>query len=204
MDKLSEIVLAVKVSELAPDGNMFQGYQTPPDETILKKIYSNSIAISRRDCEDKPKFKHLIPYTMITSEDNQIFVVKRTSKQTEARLHNLHSVGIGGHVGPQRYSTVKDAIHAGMLRELKEEVTGMDYIGESFEFTPRLVGLLNDDSNSVGAVHLGLVYELLVDPDRIHSINVKEVENMTGTWMPYEDALKIEGYESWSALILEV
>jgi len=201
---MDEIVFAVKVSELAPDGNMFQGYQVPADPTILRKIYSNNIAMSRRDCENNPKFKHLIPYTMITSEDNQIFVVKRTANQTETRLHNLYSIGIGGHVGPQRLMTSKDAIHAGMLRELKEEITGVEYVGESLDFTPKLIGLLNDDSNEVGSVHLGLVYELLVDPDRIHSINVKEIENMTGTWMHYDEALQIKDYESWSALILGV
>jgi predicted NUDIX family phosphoesterase len=101
-----------------------------------------------------------------------------------------------------RYVTVKDSIHVGMLRELQEELTGMDAIGTSFDFLPKLVGILSDNSNSVGAVHLGLVYELLVDPDRMESINIKETENMTGVWMPYDDALKVENYESWSALVL--
>ena len=200
MNKLSEIVWAVEVSTF--EGKLFEGYQVPPDPTVLNKIYNNSVAMSRRDCEENPEFKHIIPYVVLTSETNDIFVTRRTSNQTEGRLHGKASIGVGGHVGPMRYVTVKDSIHVGMLRDLQEELTGMDAIGTSFDFLPKLVGILSDNSNSVGAVHLGLVYELLVDPDRMESINIKETENMTGVWMPYDDALKVENYESWSALVL--
>lgn len=202
MDKMEEIVWAVKVNELSPDDTLFEGYQVPPDPTILDKIYNNCVAMSRRDCENNPEFKHVIPYVMITSEDNQIFVMRRTTSQTEGRLHGKASIGVGGHVGPGRYVTIKDSIHTGMLRELQEEVTGMDEVGTSFDFLPSLMGFVNDDSNSVGQVHLGMVFELLVDPDRIPTIDVKETENMIGSWFSFKEALEVENYESWSALIL--
>jgi predicted NUDIX family phosphoesterase len=160
--------------------------------------------LSRRDCENDPTHKHLIPYVIITSELNDIFVVRRTEKQSEKRLHNKCSVGIGGHVGPRnRLHNIKEEIYVGMLRELKEELTGMDNVGESFDFTSRLIGFVNDDSNDVGSVHFGLVYELLVDPNRMHSIQVKETENMVGEWMNFHDALKVPNYETWSEMILK-
>jgi predicted NUDIX family phosphoesterase len=202
MSKLDEIVWAIRVSELTPDNTFFEGYQRPPDPTILNKIYNNCMPISRRNCENDPKLKHIIPYCTITSKTNHIFVTKRTNNQTEARLHGKASIGIGGHVGPCSNMGIKDSVHVGMLRELQEEVTGMDEVGASFNFMPRLVGLLNYNGDSVGQVHLGLVYELLVDPDRMQSVNVKETENMTGQWMPYKDASNIKNYETWSSLIL--
>jgi len=203
MNKLSEVVFAIKVSELSPNKSLFNGYQTPADPEILERIYHNNVLMSRRECENDPEFKHIIPYCMITSEDNQIFVVNRTTNQTEARLHNLYSIGIGGHVGPSRFLSPKESIQNGMLRELREELIGMDCVGESFDFMPHLIGFVNDNTNSVGAVHFGFVYELLVDPDRIPTIKVKETDNMVGEWMPIEEAVKIENYESWSSLILK-
>lgn len=203
MDKFDEIVFAIKVSDLSPHEPIFQGYLKSPNQYILDRIYNKSIPMTRRDCENNPKMKHLIPYIMLTSEDNQIFVTRRMSNQTEARLHDKASIGVGGHVGPVLHMNTKDSIHMGMIRELREEVTGMDLVCTSFDFTPHLMGFVNS-GDEVGKVHFGLVYELLVNPDRKPSIAVKEVENMTGEWMSYEDALKVENYESWSALILGV
>jgi len=204
MGKLDEIVWGIKVEDLFLGGLEFNGYKTPASQVLLYRIYKECISLSRRECEEEPKFKHVIPYCLLTSETNDIFVMQRTSNQTESRLHNKFSVGVGGHVGPERYMTIRDSIYAGMLRELQEEVTGMENVGHPFDFTPKLVGMVNDEENPVGAVHLGLVYELLVDPERMLSISIKETENMTGKWLPYNEALKIEGYESWSALILGV
>jgi predicted NUDIX family phosphoesterase len=202
MDKMNELVFAIKVEDLSPHEPIFQGFLKSPNQYILDRVYSKSVLMTRRECENNPVFKHIIPYTVITSEDNQIFVTRRTDNQTEKRLHDKASIGIGGHVGLVRYMGTKDSIHMGMIRELREEVTGMEVVGDSFDFTPHLMGFINS-SDDVGLVHFGFVYELLVDPDRINSINVKETENMIGEWMFFEDALKVQNYELWSQYILE-
>ena len=202
MDKLAEIVWGIKVEDLFLGSLEFNGYKTPASQVFLYRIYKESIPMSRRDCEEDPKFKHIIPYCMLTSETNQIFVTRRTTNQTEGRLHGKASIGVGGHIGPERFMTIKDSIYVGMLRELQEELIGMELVGHAFDFMPRLVGVVNDDSNPVGAVHFGLVYEVLIDPERMDSIKIKETDNMVGEWMPRREALKVENYESWSALIL--
>jgi predicted NUDIX family phosphoesterase len=204
MGKLDEVVYAIKVSELSSDGPLFNGFQQPPDQTILNKIYSNTLLMTRRECENDPKFKHIIPYTIITSgaDRDLIFVVKRTSNQTEARLHDKASIGIGGHVGPIENLPPKDAIFMGMLRELQEEVHGMKYIADTLGTVPRLVGFVNYDLDSVGQVHFGIVYNAVVSSRYINTIKVKETENMVGKWMSYVEALKVPNYETWSSLIL--
>jgi len=202
MNKLEEVVWAIKTDKLFSNNKYFQGYRTPPDKEILNRIYNDCIPLTRRECENDPNYKHIIPYILLTNETNEIFVTQRTEKQTEKRLHNKFSVGIGGHVGPTRFLTIKDSIRTGMIRELQEEMTGMEQVGNAFDFIPTLTGFVNLD-DAVGAVHFGLVYELLVGLDRIKTINVKETENMVGSWMPFEEASKIKNYESWSQLILE-
>ena len=74
----------------------------------------------------------------------------RTDAGGDARLHGKASIGVGGHLNP--VDDGEDALMAGLRREWHEELE-TDWEPE-FE----LVGLLNDDSNPVGAVHLGVVF----------------------------------------------
>jgi hypothetical protein len=46
-----------------------------------------------------PKFIEIIPYLLIRY-DNKLFMVRRLIGQTEKRLHNKYSIGIGGHINP--------------------------------------------------------------------------------------------------------
>lgn len=202
MNKMEEIVYAIKVSDLFSNNDHFNEYKTPADPVILNRIYTKNVEMPRGECEENPEFKHIIPYCILTSTDNRIFVVRRTTNQTEKRLHDKASIGIGGHVGPTRFATPKNAIYMGMLRELKEEITGMSYLGKELDFTPKLSGFVNA-SDPVGLVHFGLVYELVVDPERVKTITVKETENMYGKWMSFKEASLLDNYESWSYYIME-
>ena len=66
-----------------------------------------------------------------------------------------------------------------MMREWEEEV---DYKGNLLE--KKLVGLLNDDSRPVEAVHLGLVYHFVGDSPEI---SIKETEKMAGELVDVKD-----------------
>ena len=204
MTKMDEIVFALPVDELFAGATKFNGASFYSDPIILENIYTKSKPIKRGDCENDPTIKHIVPYVVLTSDNNKIFVTQRTNNQTEARLHGLHSVGVGGHVGPIEGYGIAESIMMGMLRELDEELTGMklpNFIAGIFK--PNLMGYVNDDRNEVGAVHFGLIYNIFVHPTLAKSIKIKETDNMTGSWMSYKQAKKIENYESWSAYIME-
>lgn len=81
-------------------------------------------------------------------------------KGSEARLHGLRSLGIGGHVNPIDAPTPFDwllTLTQGFSRELAEEFpaakTGIT----------RVLGLVNEDTSPVGRVHLGLVFHHQLD-----------------------------------------
>ena len=210
MDKLDEVVYAVKREDLEKTKPLFDGYLTPPDDKILKVIYKKSFPVIRRECENNPEIKHVIPYIVLTSESGHIFVMRRTENQTEERLHGKASIGVGGHIGPLdgfNFSStpisVKDAIYLGAFRELNEEVSGVKYKGDSLYTMLELDGMVSDDSNDVGKVHLGLVFKIVIQDKGMNDIKVRETNNMTGKWMTIEDAKMVDNYENWSAFILK-
>ena len=80
-------------------------------------------------------------------DGDRIFLMRRTRAGGDERLHERYSIGIGGHVNPGDTDPL-DALR----REWAEEIEA------DFEPTLEPLGVLNDDDNAVGAVHLGLVF----------------------------------------------
>src|SRR5213596_3674058 len=82
---------------------------------ILYLISTRSFFIARDVAERSPQYKQIIPYVIIRCGEDY-FVLQRTARQTEARLHHKVSLGIGGHINPGY--TLLD----GLEKELGEEV----------------------------------------------------------------------------------
>jgi len=185
---MKEQVLVVPRKTLLPDGP-FQGLSIEDPGKILGTIESESFFMDREKAEEDPSHKQIIPYVVITRED-QIFMVTRLSTQGEARLHQKVSIGIGGHINPEDSEGGKKPWEGGLMRELNEEIsiTGT--------WQPQLVGVLNDDLTPVGSVHFGLVYRVnVVDGE----VEIREKDKMTGTFFaPEEVASFYNRMESWS------
>jgi len=64
---------------------------------VLNRIVQNGLFRKRSELEKNPSFKQIIPYAIISYKES-FFLFKRTSKQTEKRLHNKLHLGIGGHI----------------------------------------------------------------------------------------------------------
>jgi predicted NUDIX family phosphoesterase len=152
--------------------------------------------------ERTPAWKQPIPYCAVRRGPDQLFCVERLPTHGETRLHGRLSIGIGGHVEPVDGSP--DGILArATLRELHEELV------VPMRPAPRLVGLLNDDSDEVGSVHVGLVHlvELpATTPD--DAVRVREISKLRGGFRGlagpeslWHDSARLE---SWSALLLDV
>ena len=113
----------------------------------------------RAAVEDDPSYKQLIPYCVLVWRDAagqaRYFAYTRGGGQHEARLRAKRSLGIGGHISTSDGGHGDDTSYdAGMRRELAEEIA----ITGSWQ--ARCAGLINDDSNAVGSVHLGIVHLL--------------------------------------------
>lgn len=154
----------------------------------------------RASVEDDPSFKQLIPYCVLAHRgaDGSVtyFSYTRGGGQSEARLRAKRSVGIGGHISSTDGEHGDDTSYeAGMRRELAEEIA----IGGGW--TGRCVGLINDDSNAVGSVHLGIVHILELERPDVVSQESELVECGFATL----DALLADRdrFETWSQIVLD-
>jgi predicted NUDIX family phosphoesterase len=187
---LDERVLVVPGSEFDRLGR-FQGFSAEADRYLSALLAPGLGSFrARRDVEDDPGFKQIIPYVIFRS-CGSVFTYRRGKQQGESRLHSLRSLGVGGHVAEEDADgqSTLDAYELALRRELDEEVT----IGS--EGVLRRVGLINDDGNPVGAVHLGVVhvYELerpavkpreegLAEPEFIEVFELRRYWDEFETW----------------------
>jgi len=147
----------------------------------------------------------------------RVLLLKRLRQGGEARLHDKLSIGVGGHINPEDLDaegpettsassesqhtssphSQRDPIAAGTHRELAEE---LDLTGS---YTLHPVGIINDDANAVGAVHVGYVQVLTTDGP----VAIREREVLDGELVPPGElsALHAQGanFESWSAQLVE-
>lgn len=167
---------------------------TEHKEQIFDKILKNQIFMPRDEAEYNFEHKQIIPYVIIRSNNN-FLLLKRTTKQTEKRLHNKYSLGIGGHVNPGSSTDQVDTIMNGLQRELNEEI----YLNDPGNLN--FIGIINDESNSVSRVHLGLLYVLDVLSLKYQ---VRETELMTAQWVRGEELKEYyEGLETWSQIVYD-
>ena len=158
-------------------------------DDFLDRILDVHFFLDRPTAEVSPQYKQIIPYVLIRHDDSY-YLLQRTRKQTEARLHHKLSLGVGGHINPDTPDLL-DGLH----KELEEEV----HVAGDYDLT--FVGILNDDTTEVGQVHLGAVYLLEAGgPDVV----VRETEKMSGGWLPRAEleALR-EAMESWSQVVYD-
>jgi predicted NUDIX family phosphoesterase len=168
------------------------------DSYILNRIVQNGLFRKRSELEDDPSFKQIIPYAIISNKDS-FYLFKRTSGQTEKRLHNKLHLGVGGHVNPGRSNEPDTQFLINeLMRELSEEVKLLnDCLIEDIEF----IGFINDDSISVGRVHIGLLYNIHVSNK---DVVINETNKMTAEWIAKTDLVKCyEAMETWTKIAID-
>lgn len=165
----------------------FQGIDR--DESKLDALCSRALIVDRDVAETDDSYKQFIPYTIVTNGD-KIFAYRRGKSGNENRLHDLYSIGVGGHVDTVSTVDAKKQIVDAMEREVKEEI-GIDVSSSEF------CCLLNDDSDAVGRVHLGVVYKA----------EVAEVGDMEHTIEDHGfyslDEIKAMNLEGWSRILAD-
>lgn len=196
MNKFDEKILVVSRLELFRNEEYtFNGFIDVDNIKVNKILESfSNIEVKRRgDMEEDPSYKQLIGYAVVKDKNTkEILVYTRLTGGGETRLHGMSSIGVGGHMNLVENKSTEESIKINVSRELEEE------IGISFEKNLddiKFLGLINDDSNDVGKVHIGLVYEVLIDKN-----NIKDVEDdaLEIKWLKSEEAKNIDSYESWS------
>jgi predicted NUDIX family phosphoesterase len=197
MSYAEENVLVIRRS-LFDELGSFQGLNFEP-ETYLKAILSrgSNFFIPRREAENDPGYKQIIPYALIAFEKTVLHYV-RGKKAGEQRLVAKGSIGIGGHMNEadeSLFAMDEEAYRAGVEREVNEEIK----IDTPFE--DQIVALLNDDSTEVGRVHLGIVHIFKLKEPKVQ----KREAMITGlTFLTKEKLVACrESLETWSQICVD-
>jgi predicted NUDIX family phosphoesterase len=196
---LEELVLAIPTDELwqlltYEEKGLIRG-----NSEALKRIIQNGLFLRRSELEEDPSFKQIIPYAIISNKKS-FYLFKRTSKQTEKRLHNKFSLGVGGHMNPYDSMESKEQYLIDELkREFYEEVKLLNgCLIEDIEF----IGFINDDTISVGSVHIGLLYNIHVSNKEVY---INETDKMTADWIDKSNLAEFyEGMETWTKITFDL
>jgi predicted NUDIX family phosphoesterase len=188
----------------------------------LSRAAKRGFFVERRWAEQDSELKQLIPYTVVAS-DSSVLLLRRLAAGGEPRLHGKLSIGVGGHINPR--DTVSenatngpatgsasspatgntpagsngDLLAAAALRELEEEVS----LPERPEIS--VVGMVNDESNPVGSVHLGVVYVARLSKPEVA---IRETSQLEGDFVPIDELKRIAAdgesrMETWSQLLCD-
>ena len=167
-------------------------------EREITRLDGLAQARPRRELESDPSWKQPIPYAValyrpegIPAGDVQLFWMDRLAGGSDKRLHGRASFGVGGHISPS-----DGGIRAALAREWAEEVATPTLP----HFTP--LGLLNDDGDDVGRVHLGVVFIATLTSPLIH---IRETHKLAGSLVPVSEALRRrDELEGWSARLIDM
>jgi predicted NUDIX family phosphoesterase len=178
------------------------------DEIDLAKC--SYFLLSRPLCETQIEYRQLIPYiTLVNIDTREVYMYKRGQSGDETRLHDLWSLGLGGHIEDEvtEDKAVYDILVDTTAREIEEEV---GYIFDNDELNHIYASVkldsffINNEVPDVDKVHLGICFSVEVDPRRFGESEENVIVN--GQWISLEllkdkvTSGEIE-LESWSKTV---
>jgi len=200
MSKFDEQIIVVSRELLFNnEKNAFNGFLSKNDgqgEEIFN-TFKNYEVKRRGDMEEDPSYKQLISYCLLENENDEILVYQRLSGGGEERLHGQSSVGVGGHMNNVvGADSINEVLRVNAQRELNEEVGLSEDRSQNMEY----IGFINDDTNAVGKVHIGVVFKIKV---KSSDVEVRETDTLKINWVSQDEINDLNHFESWSALILK-
>jgi predicted NUDIX family phosphoesterase len=157
----------------------------------------------RSDLETDFAWKQVIPYVVVRDVDTgSILTYTRSTSGGEDRLHNKKSIGVGGHIDEiddAKEYTGYGLLIDSMIREVQEEL-GLSTISDNY----KILGIINDDSDEVGQVHIGVVYELLIGAKKFKLGGGEHAVLVERSWVSQEDLKSFDNLETWSTLALQL
>lgn len=167
-------------------------------QDYLSAFFKGGVAqyLDRDIAEESPQWKQIIAYAIFCYQ-GKVLAYARTAKGSETRLHDKWSLGIGGHINPvDGLADSIDTYLAGVEREIREEIS---FSGNA---TQQLYAVINDDTNEVGSVHLGIVHKFELDSDEVVPLE-KKLANLKFCTLEELSGPLYDKLETWSAICVD-
>jgi predicted NUDIX family phosphoesterase len=187
--------------KIIEQAGMFQGLSLDVDQYLSVLFVPGVLRfMPRSQAEADPAYKQLIPY-VIMSHNGKYLTYVRGRRAGETRLVGNRSIGIGGHINPADDMPLfnEDFYETTYLNAVEREVS--EEVTVESNHTDSIVALLNDDSNEVGSVHLGVVHHWILDEPLVSKREqmITQMEFMS----PDELHQLRDTLETWSQLCLD-
>ena len=203
-DKMKKEVMVVINTALFSNTPRESKVYTSDEADFEKQILENYEFMVRGEAEENRDYKQPIPYSIVLSEKNEVFVYIRGGADSAAgdtRLHEKLSIGVGWHLEREEEG-LKNPLKDGLVRELEEEV-GLKNENVTDIFP---IWYINDDRNDVGEVHIGVSY--LVKTKNFSPI-MEDGELAEWEFMSYDVLMQLVksgkyNVETWTELLLPV
>jgi len=191
--------------------------------SVLEAALEDGLSIQRREAvENHSAYRHFLPYVQLMRVNPEgkleVFVYQRVKGVGEERLLGRHSVGLGGHINVShcQFHDGHTHLNLGMtimynvMEELCEELSYENVpfiqamLDRNIRAQPNIYGYLNDNSDEVGARHLGIAmllmvpygYEATCTEDSMVTVGFVELDELRANLDQYS-------FENWSRLIIE-
>jgi len=147
--------------------------------------------------ETDKRYKQVIPYFVFVNSDGKILTYKKNKSSSETRLHDMFSIGIGGHVNDNDGNGMS-AVRQAAIRECQEEIS----------VSPAITAMSrnNDDyipinlKGNAADYHIG--YCQVVTGWHPEEIKLsEEVDKIT--WRTVSELKELD-LEEWSGYILDI
>lgn len=193
MSKEDEMILTLSRGEVFSEG----GWQGVRGVEVARRIVTLASEkgqfLKRGDVENDSQVQQIIPY-IIYENNGKYFLMRRKGEHDETRLAGKWSVGIGGHLREDDLKENGDDIIAWSRRELEEEV---DVEGD---YQLKICGVINDDGDDVGRVHLGVI---ILAQGKTDKITIRD-EHKEAVFITRDEANRYRNeMESWTVLVFD-
>jgi predicted NUDIX family phosphoesterase len=190
-----EKILVISRSHMEKILGNFQGFLKASPNQVEALFEESALSFTeRKPAETNPNLKQIIPYCVL-SHQGKFLRYERGQSGGEHRLRTKKSIGIGGHINPIDTKHNQKTYENALERELQEEIEYEKILSR------KTLGFLNDDSNPVGEVHLGIVEILeLSSPNISPKEDAIQNPELLSLQRILEDK---DSLENWSQLTLQ-
>lgn len=200
-DKMKRNILVVKTQTIYQD-HQFEWFVSSTDVDLEETILSHAEYLERGLMEQDPSYQQPIPYALIVNPQTKCVIAYQrggnNSATGEHRLYERRSLWVWGHVEQDEQDT-PNPLDATIRKEVQEE-TGLTTIDQC-----TIIWYINDNSDQVGKVHLGVVYLITTSDTNVTVVDGEMQQVYFKTIQEIDDMITSDYYdvESWSRIVRE-